>query len=139
MWIIPLAIFVLAFAKCFNLRESFNETVWFSIAYIAALGVIYLIDMTPYDYISTSPTGIGGVIAMLAGFIAMWVRHKRWRKEEALKKAAREAARKAEAERRAAAGLPATDGGGVIAGAFRFAGSVQRNRKNAKRQSQTTR
>ena len=139
MWLIPLAIFVLAFAKCFNLRESFNETVWFSVAYIGSLGVIYLIDLTPYDYISTSPTGIGGVIAMLLGFIAMWIRHRRWRKEQIIRKAAQEAARKAEAERRAAGGLPASSGGGVIAGAFRFAGSVQRSRKSAKSQSQTTR
>lgn len=138
MWLIPLAVFVLAFAKCWNLRESFNETVWFSVAYIGTLGVIYLLDMTRFDYVTTSPTGIGGVIAMLAGFLAMWVRHRRWRKEEAIKKAAREAARKAEAERRAAAGLPADDGG-LIAGAFRFAGAVQRARKNSRRQSPTSR
>ncbi|RIK37602.1 MAG: hypothetical protein DCC58_17765 [Chloroflexi bacterium] len=138
MWLIPLAVFVLAFAKCFNLRESFNETVWFSVAYIGTLGIIYVFDMTPYGYISTSPTGIGGVIAMLAGFIAMWIRHRRWRKEEAIKKAQREAAARAEAERRKAAGLPPAQEGGLIAGAFRFAGSVQRARKGAKGQSQTT-
>lgn len=139
MWLIPLAVFVLAFAKCWNLRESFNETVWFSIAYIGTLGIIYAIDMTRYDYISTSPTGIGGVIAMLVGFLAMWMRHKRWRKEEAAKKAAKAAAAKAEAERRAAAGLPATEEGGLIAGAFRFAGSMQKSRKQAKQPSQTSR
>jgi hypothetical protein len=139
MWLIPLAVFVLAFAKSFSMRESFNETVWFSVVYIGVLGVIYALDFTRYDYIKATITSPGGVIAMLAGFLAMWVRHKRWRKEEAEKKVARAAAAKAEAERRAAAGLPASNDGGVIAGAFRFAGSVQRSRKNAKSQSQTTR
>jgi hypothetical protein len=145
MWLIPLAVFVLAFAKCWNVRESLNETVWFGVAYMGALGSIYLLELAGIDFrplgvdiISTSWTGAGGLVAMLVGFLAMWVQHKRWRKAEVVKKLAREEAARQEAERRAAQGLAPAQDAGVIAGAFRFAGAVNRARKSTNSQSQSS-
>jgi protein-S-isoprenylcysteine O-methyltransferase Ste14 len=122
--VIIIAAFVLGFAKSFSLREAFEETVWFTVAYMVALAVIFLLEQVGYGFLSTSPTGAGGAVALLIGFVAMWVRHNQWRKEKARKKAAKDAER----ARRVAAGLPAQPS--LVSEAFRFAGSVNRARKS---------
>jgi hypothetical protein len=100
--IVLVAVFVLAFAGSWSLREAFNETVWFSAFWVIALAALYAFDQTGFSPISTSPTGIGGGIALLVGFLGMMVRRRRWRKEVALKRAQKAA----EQARRKAAGIP---------------------------------
>jgi hypothetical protein len=92
--IIPLAVFVLAFASTWNLREAFNEMIWFGAAWLGALAVIYAFDVAGYGFLSTSPTGPGGGVAFIFGFGAMYYRRRRWRIEQAEK-------RRREAEERA--------------------------------------
>ena len=60
MWIIPIAPFILAIATTWSLREAIEETVWFNVAYVGVLALIYAIDMAGFDVVSTSPTGPGG-------------------------------------------------------------------------------
>jgi uncharacterized membrane protein YccC len=96
------AIFVLAFVMTGNLREAFNETIWFGAGWMAALAVIYLFDSMGYGYISTSPAGLGGGIGLVVGFVALFLRRRMWRKEQARKRLEREAER----ARRRAAGEP---------------------------------
>lgn len=93
------AIFVLAFVMTGSLRESLNETIWFGAGWMAALAAIYLFDSLGYGYISTSPAGIGGGIGLIAGFVALYLRRRMWRKEQTRKRLEREAER---ARRRAA-------------------------------------
>lgn len=80
--IIPLAVFVLAFASTWNLRESFNEMIWFGGGWLGALAIIYAFDVAGYGFLSTSPTGPGGGVALAIGFGAMYYRRRLWRKEQ---------------------------------------------------------
>lgn len=100
--IIPIAVFILAFAGTWNLRESFNEMIWFGCGWMGALMVIYAFDVAGYGFLSTSPTGPGGGVALIFGFALMYYRRFRWRKEEAEKRRKRAE----EQARRAAAGEP---------------------------------
>lgn len=131
MWIIPILPFILVVAKTWKIKEAITQTVWFNVAYAATLAVIYLADVTGNGFMSTSPVGKGGFVAMLAGFAAMGVRTIRYRQEQkriAEARAAAEAARRA----RIAAGEVA-EPRSLIVDAFRVAGQMQRARKNAKR------
>jgi hypothetical protein len=100
--IIPIAVFILAFAGTWSFRAAFNETIWFGGGWIGALMVIYAFDAAGYGFLSTSPTGPGGGVALIFGFAFMYYRRYRWRKDEAEKRR-----RRAEEQaRRAAAGEP---------------------------------
>ena len=118
---------MLAFAKTWNLKEAFEETFWFSVAYVAALAFFYAFDISGHELLSTDPTGLAGGVALIIGFLAMWVRNGRYKKEKARKKALKEAER---ARRVAAGGAPARS---LVTEAFRFAGSVNRARKSQRR------
>ena len=100
--IIPIAVFILAFAGTWSLREAFNEMIWFGVGWLGALAVIYLFDVAGYGFLSTSPTGPGGGVAFIFGFGAMYYRRYKWRQEQVEKKL-----REAEARaRRASEGTP---------------------------------
>jgi hypothetical protein len=137
LWVIFVGVFVLSFAKTWSPREAINQTAWFSIAYMIALALIYAAEQLGYGWLSTSPTGFGGVAALLVGFAALVVRHRIWTKEKARKAAARAVERKRQAAARATAGKPAEKS--LIVDAFRFAGQMQRSRRNAKRGSSSSR
>ena len=131
MWIIPIAPFILALATTWSIREAIEETVWFNVAYVGVLAIIYAIEFAGFEFVSTSPTGSGGLFAMIAGFIALGVQRYRYKQEKQRKA---EAKAIAEAEARA---RRAKDGQleerSLIVDAFRIAGNYQRARKNAKR------
>lgn len=141
MWLIPIMPFVLAIATTWNLREAFEETVWFNVGYVLTLGIIFVMEVAGYGVFSTSPTGAGGGVAMIVGFAALGVRRYQWKKERQrmMEQKALEAARK---RREAAA---ATERGetkedrSLIVNAFRVAGSMQRARKQARRQARNQR
>jgi hypothetical protein len=131
MWIIPIAPFILAMATTWSFREAIEETVWFNVAYVGVLAVIYLLDLVGLGVVSTSPVGAGGGIAMVAGFIALGVQRYRYKQEQRRKAEARAIAA-AEARARAARGEQ-PEQRSFIVDAFRVAGQMQRARKNAKR------
>jgi hypothetical protein len=84
--IIPIAVFILAFAGTWSLREAFNEMIWFGVGWLGALAVIYMFDVVGYGFLSTSPTGPGGGVAFIFGFGAMYYRRRLWRQEQAEKR-----------------------------------------------------
>jgi len=135
LWIIPVGILVLSFAKTWSPRETINLTVWFIVAYMIGLAVVFAAEELGYGFLSTSPTGFGGVAAMLVGFGAMLVRYRRWQEEKRLKAAAKAAEQQRRAVAAAAAGQPIRGERSLVTDAFRFAGQMQRARKNARRQS----
>lgn len=121
--IVPLAVFVLAFSGTWNLREAFNEMIWFSAGWLGALAIIYTADMAGYGFLSTSPTGPGGGVAFIFGFAAMYYRRRSWRKEQAVKQRQAAEAR----ARRAQQGIPEPTFLGNMGRAVRAA--RQHNRK----------
>jgi signal transduction histidine kinase len=131
LWLIPVVPFVVAMFTTWSFREAIQETVWFNVAYVITLAIIYAAEVAGYGFISTSPTGPGGAIAIGIGFLALMVQRRRWNVEQKRKRAARLAAED-ERRRRIAAGQVPTERS-VIVDAFRLAGTLQRNRKNAKR------
>ena len=131
MWIIPIAPFILAIATTWSLREAIEETVWFNVAYIGVLALIFAMDLAGYGYISTSPTGAGGGIAMLFGFVALAIQRYRYKQERRRKLEAKALAEAEARARRAQSGQP--EERSLIVDAFRMAGNYQRARKNAKR------
>lgn len=134
MWLIPILPFILGIATTWSLREAFAETVWFNAAYVATLAVIYLTDILGLNLISTSPVGPGGGIALGVGFAALGYRRFRWKQEERLKAIAREEERKRRAaEARAAGKSTKPQEKSLIVDAFRFAGTMQKQRRKAKR------
>jgi hypothetical protein len=122
--IIFVGAFVLAFAKTWSPKEAFEETFWFSAAYVGALIFFYAFDKSGHEILSTDPTGLAGAVALVIGFLAIWVRNGRWKKEKARK----QALKAAERARRVAAG--AAPERSLVTEAFRFAGSVNRARKS---------
>lgn len=134
MWLIPILPFILAIATTWSLREAFAETVWFNVGYVATLAIIYVADLVGLGFVSTSPVGPGGAIALGVGFAALGYRRYRWKQEERLKAIAREEERKRrEAAARAAGRTGKPQEKSLIVDAFRLAGTIQRQRKNAKR------
>lgn len=131
MWIIPIAPFILAIATTWSLREAVEETVWFNVAYVGVLALIYGIEIAGYDFVSTSPTGAGGGFAMIAGFLALAVQRYRYKQERRRKYEAKMIAEAEARKRRAQTGQPEEKS--FIVDAFRAAGNIQRARKNAKR------
>jgi hypothetical protein len=127
LWLIPILPFILAFFTTWSLREAVNETVWFNVAYLAGLFLIFVAEKMGYGFFSTSPTGSGGAVALVVGFIALAYRRHRWKKEQRLKAIAK----LEEQRRRAAAGQPAQRS--LVQDAFRFAATVNKARKDAKR------
>lgn len=134
MWLIPILPFILGIATTWSLREAFAETVWFNVAYVATLAVIYLADVVGLNLVSTSPVGPGGGIALGVGFAALGYRRFRWKQEERLKAIAREEERKRKAtEAKAAGKTTKPQEKSLIVDAFRFAGTMQKQRRRAKR------
>jgi len=131
MWIIPIAPFILGLATTWSLREAIEETVWFNVAYVGVLALIYGIEIAGYDFVSTSPTGAGGGLAMIAGFIALAIQRYRYKQERRRKFEAKALAAAEARARQAQGGQP--EERSLIVGAFRMAGNLQRARKNAKR------
>jgi predicted membrane-bound dolichyl-phosphate-mannose-protein mannosyltransferase len=132
MWLIPILPFILAIATTWSLREAIAETVWFNVAYVVVLAIIYLADLVGLGFISTSPVGPGGGIALGAGFAALAYRRYQWKQEQrrlAILRAER--ARREAAARKAAGNRPQEKS--LIVDAFRFAGTLERQRRNAKR------
>jgi hypothetical protein len=116
------AVFVLALVSTMNLREAFNEMIWFGAGWMAALALIYLADGLGFGYISTSPTGVGGGIGLIVGFAALFLRRRMWRKELARKRLEREAER----ARRRAAGQPESGALGNVLRTVRKPGTSNR-------------
>ncbi len=140
MWLIPIMPFVLAIATTWNLREAFEETVWFNVGYVITLGVIYVMEVAGYGIFSTSPTGAGGAVAMIVGFAALGVRRYQWKKErQRIKEQKALEAKRRQREAAAAAARGETkkprEERSLIVDAFRVAGSMQRARKQARRQA----
>lgn len=131
MWLIPILPFILGIATTWSLREAFAETIWFNAAYVATLAVIYVADLLGFGFISTSPIGPGGGIALGLGFLALSIRRYRWKQEQRRIAIARaERARREAAARKAAGPAPERS---LIVDAFRLAGNLERQRRKAKR------
>lgn len=137
MWLIPIAPFIIGIATTWSLREAFEETVWFNAAYVLTLGVIYLADLLGFGFISTSPIGAGGGLAMIAGFGAQGVARYRWKKaqyEKAVAKAIEQRRLAAERKRQGVTTPPSAAESAVV-GVFRIAGALERSRRQAVRRA----
>jgi hypothetical protein len=131
MWLIPILPFILGIATTWSIREAIAETVWFNAAYVATLALIYGADLVGLGLISTSPVGPGGGIALGVGFAALAVRRYRWKQDQ--RRIAIERAERARREAAARKAAGKTEEKSLIVDAFRFAGNIQRQRKNARR------
>lgn len=137
MWLIPIAPFIIGIATTWSLREAFEETVWFNAAYALTLGIVYLAEVAGFGFVSTSPTGAGGALGLVAGFTAQGVARYRWKKEQyakAVAKAAEQRRLAAERKRQGITAKPA-DESSIIVNAFRVAGALERSRRQAKRRA----
>lgn len=133
LWIVPILPFVLCLAQTWNVREAIEETVWFNVAYVLALGIFYALDVTGYGIVSTSPTGIGGGVALIFGFAGMMIQRRRWTIKRRKEMARKEAARRAAAEARARGEKVAPEPRTPLGQAFSLAGQVQRAWKENQR------
>lgn len=91
--LVPIAVFILALVTTWSIRESINETFWFAAGWIGGLFVLYMAELAGFGIFSTSATGLGGGVALLIGIAAFMYRRREWRKEQAIKKARKEAER----------------------------------------------
>ncbi len=100
--IVLVGVFICGFAFSWSIRHAFNLTVWFGVGWVASLLVLYLVDSAGISPISTDPLGSGGAVALGIGAIVAYYYHRRWQKEQLLKRQ-----REAEARaRRRAKGIP---------------------------------
>lgn len=133
LWIIPILPFVLAFFTTWSFNEAIAEAVWFNVAYVVSLGVIFGLELAGFGVVSTSPTGLGGFFALLIAFIALAIRRYQYKKEKTRKAAAKAAAQAEAARQRRLAGNHQPEERSLIVNAFRFAGEVKKSRSNPKR------
>ncbi|MFW6075689.1 MAG: hypothetical protein ACOC9Y_08845 [Chloroflexota bacterium] len=92
--VILVGVFIVGFMFSWSLRHAFNLTVWFGAGWMGTLLLLYIADMAGYGYISVEPLGSGGAVAIGVATIVAWFYHRRWQKEERIRKA-REAAERA--------------------------------------------
>lgn len=80
MWLIIPLIYFLAWWQTGSLRQAFNATIAWIIGYGIAAGAILLMDVGGYDTISATPDSPGAAVAILAGFVGMWISNIIWRR-----------------------------------------------------------
>lgn len=80
MWLIIPLIYFLAWWQTGSFRQAFNATIAWIIGYGIAAGTILLLDVGGYDTISATPDSPGAALAILGGFIAMWISNIIWRR-----------------------------------------------------------
>ncbi|MCO5175708.1 MAG: hypothetical protein M9890_01895 [Thermomicrobiales bacterium] len=133
MWLIPIAPFIIGIATTWSLRQAFEEMVWFNVAYALTLGAVYLAEVLGYGFVSTSPTGAGGAMGLVAGFVALGVCRYRWKKRKYEEAVAKAAEQRRIARERKAQGLSPTPpaDNSLVTSAFRLAGSLERSRRQA--------
>lgn len=100
--VVLVGVFIVGLAFSWSLRHAFNLTVWFGVGWVGSLLALYLFEQTGLSPISTSPLGSGGGVALGVGAIVAYIYHRRWQKEQAIKRARKAAAR----ARRRAEGKP---------------------------------
>lgn len=92
--VILVGVFIVGFMFSWNIRHAFNMTVWFGVAWMGSLFVLYVVDMAGYGYISTEPFGSGGAVGLGIAALVTYFYHRRWQKAE-LERRRREAAERA--------------------------------------------
>lgn len=100
--VILVGVFIVGFMFSWSIRHAFNLTVWFGVAWMGSLFVLYVADQAGYGYISTAPLGSGGAVGLGIAAIVAYFYHRRWMREEIerrRKEAAERAARRARGER----------------------------------------
>ncbi len=80
MWLIVPLIFALSWRTTRRLGQAFNETVAWVVGYFATAGVLWLADFGGMELIDTRPNGPGALIAVLGGFVGMFVSRWRWKR-----------------------------------------------------------
>jgi hypothetical protein len=133
LWIIPIMPIVLGFFTTWSIKEAISEAVWFNVAYVVSLGSIYLMEVAGIGFLSTSPTGMGGFVALLIAFMALGVRRYQYRQEQKRKAAAKAIADAEAARQRRRNAKNPPEEKSLIVDAFRYAAQVKKARSNPKR------
>jgi hypothetical protein len=81
VWLILPLIYVLGWKQTGSLRQAFNGTVAWIFGYAAAAGTILILDVGGYDgVIRATPDSPGAALAILGGFVGMWISNILWRR-----------------------------------------------------------
>lgn len=80
MWLIVPLIFVLSWRTTRRFGQAFNETVAWVVGYFATAGVLWLTDFGGLDLVDTRPNSPGALIAVMGGFVGMFVSRWRWKR-----------------------------------------------------------
>ncbi|MCM8747430.1 hypothetical protein NET03_12950 [Thermomicrobium sp. CFH 73360] len=80
MWLIVPLIFVLSWRTTRRFGQAFNETVAWVVGYFVTAGVLWLTDFSGLDLVEARPNSPGALIAVLGGFVGMFVSRWRWKR-----------------------------------------------------------
>ena len=80
MWIIVPLIVVLSWRFSHRIGQAFNETAAWVLGYLWTAGVILLLDYGGSDLVSATPNDPGAMLAIIGGFVGMWVSPRRWKR-----------------------------------------------------------
>ena len=79
MWLIVPLIYFLGWWQTGSLRQAFNGTIAWILGYAVAAGSILALDVGGYDFVRATPDSPGAALAILGGFIGMWISNIIWR------------------------------------------------------------
>lgn len=80
MWIFAPLIYFLSWRSCRNLGQAFSETAAWAVGYLLTAGVILAFNWGNVNIIDDRPDGIGSVVALIGGFVAMGVSRWLWKR-----------------------------------------------------------
>lgn len=80
MWLIIPLIYFLAWWQTGSLRQAFNGTIAWIIGYGISAFTILMLDFGGYAGISATPESPAAGVAILGGFVGMWISNILWRR-----------------------------------------------------------
>lgn len=80
MWLIIPLVYFLAWWQTGSLRQALNATIAWIIGFLVSAGALLILDYGGSEMVSATPDSPATAIAILGGFIGMWISNILWRR-----------------------------------------------------------
>lgn len=80
MWLIMPLIFFISWRSCRRIGQAFSETAAWAVGYLVGTGFLLLLHYGGSSLVSANPDDPSAVVAVLTGFIGMWISRYLWKR-----------------------------------------------------------